>query len=87
MITNPIIRKALEEEERTPDSLWGEGLSCRPFVEAATTANVEPAKIYAAIKTGRVVTVDNMKLLDEDDLAEWEMFCEEYDELAAEERQ
>lgn len=53
MITNPIILKALEEEEGNQDSLWGEGGTCRTFVEAATEANVEPAKIYAAIKTGR----------------------------------
>jgi len=87
MITNPIIRKALEEEEGNPDSLWGEGGTCRPFVEAATEANVEAAKIYAAIKTGRILTADNMKFLDEVDLAEWEMFCEEYDELAEQGRQ
>ena len=87
MITNPIILKALEEEEGNQDSLWGEGGTCRPFVEAATEANVEPAKIYAAIKTGRILTADNMKLLSEDDLAEWQMFCEEYAELAERERQ
>jgi hypothetical protein len=87
MITNSIILKALEEEEGNPDSPWGEAGACRPFVEAATKANVEAAKIYAAIKTGRILTADNVKLLGEDDLAEWEMFCEEYDELARHEPQ
>jgi len=87
MITNAIIQRALEEEEGNPDSPWGEVGVCRPFVEAAMDANIEPAKIYAAIKTGRILTADNIAFLEEDDLAEWEMFCEEYAELCRQERQ
>ncbi len=81
MIANQVILKALEEEERNPDSQWGG--HCRPLIEAMTKINVRPALIYASIKTGRILTADNMQLLSGDDLAEWEKYCAEYEELAA----
>jgi hypothetical protein len=80
MIANPVILKALEDEERNPDSQWGG--RCRPLIEAMMKINVRPALIYASIKTGRVLTTDNMNLLSREDLIEWERYCAEYEELA-----
>ena len=41
-------------------------------VEAMAKARVEPARIYAYRKTGLIVTEENLHLLSEQDLAEWE---------------
>jgi hypothetical protein len=44
-------------------------------------AGVSPDKIYAMIKTGRILTRENMKLLHEG-RQEWQDACLEYDRLA-----
>ena len=41
-------------------------------------AGTPPHIVYAAQKTGRIVTVENQHLLSEDELAEWNAAVEEY---------
>jgi len=48
-------------------------------VQAMKEAGLDPAFIYAYEKTGRVVTEDNLHLLSEADLAEWDAAIEEYE--------
>jgi hypothetical protein len=50
------------------------------MVEAMKLANIDPAKIYAFEKTGRLVTEENQDLLTEADLMEWEAAIDEYEE-------
>jgi hypothetical protein len=49
------------------------------IVEAMKAAGIDPAVIHAYEKTGRIVTEDNLHLLSEADLAEWEAAIEEYE--------
>ncbi len=51
------------------------------MVEAMVEAGVEPARIYAYRKTGLIVTEENLHLLSEQDLAEWEAAIQEYEEM------
>jgi len=46
-------------------------------------AGVEPAKIYATIKTGLMPTTDNVHVMKPADLREWQRAAEEYDVLQA----
>jgi hypothetical protein len=48
-------------------------------VEAMKKAGMDPAFIYAHEKTGRIVTEDNMHLLSDQDLAEWDAAIEEFE--------
>jgi len=50
------------------------------MVQAMKLANIDPAKIYAFEKTGRLVTEENQNVLTEADLAEWEAAIDEYEE-------
>ena len=50
------------------------------MVEAMKLANIDPAKIYAFEKTGRLVTEENQDILTEADLMEWEAAIDEYEE-------
>ena len=50
------------------------------MVEMMKRANIDPAKIYAFEKTGRIVTEENQDILTEADLMEWEAAIEEYEE-------
>jgi hypothetical protein len=50
------------------------------MVEMMKRANIDPAKIYAFEKTGRLVTEENHDILTEAELMEWEAAIEEYDE-------
>ncbi len=50
-------------------------------VEAMAKAGVEPTRIYAYRKTGLIVTEENLHLLSEQDLAEWEAAIQEYEEM------
>jgi hypothetical protein len=49
------------------------------MVEMMKRANIDPAKIYAFEKTGRLVTEDNQGILTEADLLEWEAAIDEYE--------
>ena len=50
------------------------------MVEMMKRANIDPAKIYAFEKTGRIVTEENQDILTEADLLEWEAAIDEYEE-------
>jgi len=50
------------------------------MVEMMKRANIDPAKIYAFEKTGRLVTEENQDILTEADLMEWEAAIDEYEE-------
>jgi len=40
----------------------------------------------SSIKADRIVTEDNRKLLSEEDLAEWEAACDEFESMSGEEQ-
>lgn len=48
------------------------------MVELMKAADVDPAKIYAFEKTGRLVTEENQALLSDEELDEWEAAIDEY---------
>lgn len=48
-------------------------------VEAMKEAGIDPAFIYAYEKTGRIVTDDNVHLLSEAELVEWDDAIQEYE--------
>jgi hypothetical protein len=54
----------------------------RELVAVSVKVGILPDKIYAMIKTGRILTNDNMKLLSKADIKEWQDSCHEYDRLA-----
>ena len=47
-------------------------------MEVFRLAGTPPDIVYAAQKTGRIVTVDNQHLLSDEELAEWNAAIEEY---------
>lgn len=49
-------------------------------VQAMKAAGLDPAFIYAYEKTGRIVTEQNMHLLSDEDLAEWQAAIDEYEQ-------
>ena len=51
------------------------------LVKTMRKAGIDPRVIYAIKKTGRIVTKQNMRLLSESDLAEWDAALSEYDSL------
>jgi hypothetical protein len=79
---NPILAKALAEaeEENADPHVPDEFL--RELVAVSVKVGISPDKIYAMIKTGRILTNDNMKLLSKADIKEWQDCCREYDRLA-----
>lgn len=77
---NPILAKALAEAEENADSNVAK--EClRELVAVSVRTGVEPKKIYAVIKTGRILTAENMKFLSKADIKEWSNACDEYDKL------
>lgn len=48
------------------------------MVQAMKKIGIDPAKIHAFEKTGRIVTEDNQQFLSDADLAEWQAAIEEY---------
>ena len=76
---NPILAKAMAQAEKK-DPYSHELL--KMIVAACIGAGAEPEKIYATIKTGRMLTKDNMKSLTDADLKEWSGACREYKRLA-----
>ena len=82
---NPVLAQAVKDAE-SPNSrtyaYWGLALEhLREMVAIAVRAGVEPSKIYAMIKTGRVLSDDNMKFLSKADIKEWADAAREYDQL------
>jgi predicted transcriptional regulator len=77
---NPILAKAFAQfVARNHPEISG---NMRYMVAAAIKAGAEPEKIYAMIKTGRMLTTENMKFLSKDDIKEWQDAGEEYRRLA-----
>jgi hypothetical protein len=60
--------------EAKGDQYW------RLIIGAAAKVGIDPAKIYAMHKTGRIVTEDNTQFLTDDELQEWNDAIDEYHE-------
>jgi hypothetical protein len=76
---NLILAWALADAESKNTSEEYEDL--RALVAACVRAGLEPATIYATIKTGRLLTSENMKLKSNSDIREWHYAGEEYERL------
>jgi hypothetical protein len=77
---NPILANAFAQFEAENDP---EVSGCmQSLVAIAVKTGVEPEKIYATIKTGRMLTTENMKFLSKAELKEWQGAGEEYRRLA-----
>jgi len=77
---NPILAEAFAQFA-TKNNSWTVDV-LQAFVAAAVKTGAAPEKIYATIKTGRIVTDDNMQFLTESDIEEWQLAVEEYQRLA-----
>lgn len=84
---NPVLGKAFaqaEKESAEKRGVWREMIEyLREFVALGVKTGLEPSKIYAIIKTGRILTEENMNLLTKADIKEWQDACREYERLAA----
>jgi hypothetical protein len=77
---NPILANAFAKFEAENDP---EVSGCmQSLVAVAVKTGVEPEKIYATIKTGRMLTTENRKFLSKAELKEWQDAGEEYRRLA-----
>lgn len=79
---NPILAKALADAEAVNAGPHATDEILRELVALAVKTGMPPNKIYAVIKTGRILTMDNMKFLSEDDVKQWQDAAREYDGLA-----
>jgi hypothetical protein len=77
---NPIIKSAFDKYVDKNDPFTRDLM--QTIVAAAIKTGASPEKIYATIKTGRMLTTMNMKLLSEADIKEWSDAAEEYLRLA-----
>jgi hypothetical protein len=78
---NPILKSAFDKYVDKNDPSTRD--LTKQIVAAAIKTGVEPEKIYATIKTGRMLTT--MKILSEADIKEWGDAAEEYLRLAQQE--
>jgi hypothetical protein len=79
---NPILAKALADVDAADSNPEFTKEILRELVAVAIKTGMPPDKIYAVIKTGRILTIDNMKFLSNDEINEWQDAAREYDELA-----
>jgi hypothetical protein len=79
---NPILAKAPADVEAADSNPNFNKEILRELVAAAIKTGMPPDKIYAVIKTGRILTFENMKFLSNDEIDEWQDAAREYDELA-----
>jgi hypothetical protein len=79
---NPILAEALAKVERENREARNSKGFLRSLVASGVKAGMAPEKIYAVIKTGRVLTERNLKFLSKEDIKEWEDACDEYNRLA-----
>jgi hypothetical protein len=79
---NPILAKALADVEAADSNPNFTKEILRELVAVAIKTGMPPDKIYAVIKTGRILTFENMKFLSNDEIDEWQDAAREYDELA-----
>ena len=54
----------------------------RDLVATCVKTGMPPEKIFAVIKTARILTEQNSKFLSKADVKEWEDACVEYETLA-----
>ena len=78
---NPLIAKAFTQFESENDTRTADVM--REIVIAGLKTGAAPEKIYATIKTGRMLTKDNMQFLTAAEIQEWADAAEEYKLLAA----
>ena len=78
---NPLIAKAFTQFESENDTQTADVM--REIVVAGLNTGAAPEKIHATIKTGRMLTKDNMQFLSPAEIEEWADAAEEYKILAA----
>lgn len=79
---NPILAEALSKVERENREAQNSPRGfLRSLVASCVKAGMGPEKIFALIKTGRVVTEQNLKYLRKEDVKEWVDACNEYQQL------
>jgi hypothetical protein len=80
---NPILAGALAKvEQENREARNSPKGFLRSLVASCLKAGLAPEKIFAVIKTGRVLTERNFKFLSKEDIKEWEDACDEYNRLA-----
>jgi hypothetical protein len=77
---NPILKSAFDKYVDKSDPLTRDLM--KEIVAAAVKTGAAPEKIYATIKTGRLLTTANMQFLSKADIKEWEDAAREYLRLA-----
>jgi hypothetical protein len=85
--SDPVLKQAIidlnngynQEYFTGPDGFPGaENSVLLPILERAGIHKTNPAVVYATIKTGRMVTEANVKLLSRGDKREWTKYVNEY---------
>jgi hypothetical protein len=79
---NPILANTLADVEAADSNPNFNKEILRELVAGAIKTGMPPDKIYAVIKTGRILTFENMTFLSNDEIDEWQDAAREYDELA-----
>jgi len=59
--------------------IWNKDMEPEDVIRPLIRAGVKPKLIWAACRTGRLVTEENKKSLTEEDLAEWQAALDEYE--------
>jgi hypothetical protein len=77
---NPILANAFAQFAAKSDPEVSDYM--RSIVAICVKTGADPEKIYATIKTGVMLTHENMPLLSEADIDEWREATEEYRRLA-----
>ena len=77
---NPILKSAFDKYVDKSDSFTRDLM--KQLVAAAVKTGAAPEKIYAMIKTGRMLTTANMQFLSKADVKEWQDAAREYLRLA-----
>jgi len=76
--------KTFGRKPRGDDPLMFEGISSKEMdqkmIDVMVKAGIDPAKIYAFAKTGLLPTEQNLSLIPDIDLREWEAAIDEYEE-------
>jgi hypothetical protein len=69
-----------DPESAVPEflSVESQEATSRALVQAAGESGMDPALVYAMNKTGRIVTEQNMRLLTDADIQEWNDAVDEY---------
>lgn len=75
---DPLLFDPEADEPRPMDPAKVEGM----MVQAMEQAGIDPAKIYAFRRTGRLISEENARFLSKRDLAEWQAAIEEYEQRA-----